>query len=331
MNRSWGGFDTEDYFRASQIAMGLLDEDLDADLDNEQLPENGHRIKGTVDDNGVQRVARELSEEEKKMKAELEGKTVDDHELEEYERQAHCFQVLSGSLLPLGGEPLMRVTPKHIGFISPAKFMHIPELVERLNYIREYRLKSPVDRIQKTADTPYLFTQNRQPKTDYIIIPRVSSERRNYIPIGFLSATVIVSDSAVIVNNAGLYDFGILCSYVHNAWMRTVAGRLENRYRYAPSVYYNFPFPDVSNEQRKTIENSAQAILEARKLYPKNCLAEMYGEEMYMFPELLKAHQANDRAVMTAYGMPIKETDEAACVAWLMRLYQEKINSETKQ
>ena len=116
MNRSWGGFDTEDYFRASQIAMGLLDEELDADLDNEQLPESGHRIKGTMDDNGVQRVARELSEEEKKMKAELEGKTLEDHELEEYERQAHCFQVLSGSLLPLGGEPLMRVTPKSIGF-----------------------------------------------------------------------------------------------------------------------------------------------------------------------------------------------------------------------
>ena len=207
--------------------------------------------------------------------------------------------------------------------ISPVKFKHIPELMERFNYVREYRLKSPVDRIQKTANTPYLFTQNRQPKTDYLIIPRVSSSTRKYVPIGFLPPTVIASDSAVLVYDASLYEFGIICSNVHNAWMRTIAGRLKNDYRYAPSVYYNFPFPVVTDQQRQKIEMTAQTILDARKLYPQNSLADMYGEEMYLFPELLTAHQQNDRAVMEAYEMPIKGTTESSCVAELMRRYQE--------
>lgn len=214
--------------------------------------------------------------------------------------------------------------------INPARFKHIPELMERFNYVREYRLKSPVDRIQKTADTPYLFTQNRQPTTDYLIIPRVSSERRKYIPIGFLPPTVIASDSAVVINNASLYDFGIIASNVHNAWMRTVAGRLESRYRYAPSVYYNFPFPVISEQQRHEIEQTAQAILDARRLYPNNSLADMYGDEMYLFPELLKAHQQNDAAVMSAYGMPIRGTTESSCVAELMRRYQALTAKENK-
>ena len=215
--------------------------------------------------------------------------------------------------------------------VSPAKFKHIPELVERFNYVREYRMRSPVDRIQKTADTPYLFTQNRQPATDYLIIPRVSSSSRKYIPIGFLPPTVIASDSAVLVYDASMYEFGIICSNVHNAWMRTIAGRLKNDYRYAPSVYYNFPFPAVSEQQRRAIEQSAQAILDARRLYPNNSLADMYGDEMYLFPELLKAHQQNDAAVMSAYGMPVKGTTESSCVAELMRRYQALTAAENKK
>ena len=206
----------------------------------------------------------------------------------------------------------------------PAKYKHIPELLERFEYIKEYRLKSPVDRIRKTADKPFLFTQNRQPKTNYLIIPRVSSEKRRYIPIGFLPSDVIASDSAVLVYNASLYDFGIICSNVHNSWMRTVAGRLKSDYRYSPSVYYNFPFPEITDEQKAKIEKSAQEILDARKLYPNYSLADMYGEEMYLFPELLKAHQNNDRAVMEAYGMNVKETTESSCVATLMKMYKEK-------
>ena len=213
----------------------------------------------------------------------------------------------------------------------PADYAHIPELTERFRYISEYRLNSPVDRIQKTADKPYLFTQNRQPETDYLLIPRVSSENRRYIPVGFLPPNVIASDSAVLVYNASLVDFGIICSNVHNAWMRVVAGRLENRYRYAPSVYYNFPMPSPTEEQKQRIEQTAQAIIDARKLYQRpddpnrKSLADMYGENMYLYPELLAAHQNNDRAVMQAYGFPVKSTfTESQCVAELFKLYKEK-------
>ena len=207
----------------------------------------------------------------------------------------------------------------------PADYAHIPELTERFRYICEYRLKSPVDRIQKTANKPYLFTQNRQPETDYLIIPRVSSSSRRYIPVGFLPPNVIASDSAVLVYNASLVDFGIICSNVHNAWMRVVAGRLKNDYRYAPSVYYNFPMPSPTEEQKQRIEQTAKAIIEARKLYPDKSLADMYGENMYLYPELLTAHQNNDRAVMQAYGFPVKSTfTESQCVAELFKLYKEK-------
>jgi len=205
---------------------------------------------------------------------------------------------------------------------SPSKYFNISELVDRFNYIREYRQKSPVDRIQKTADKPYLFTQNRQPSSDYIIIPRVSSESRKYIPIGLLPPTVIASDATVLVNNASLYEFGLLCSNVHNAWMRVVCGRLKSDYRYAPSVYYNFPFPEVNESKRTEIEQTAKQIISAREQYPENCLADMYGEKMFLFPEVLRAHQANDAAVMSAYGFP-KTYTESDIVAALMKMYKD--------
>ena len=205
----------------------------------------------------------------------------------------------------------------------PADYAHIPELTERFRYVSEYRLKSPVDRIQKTASKPYLFTQNRQPETDFLIIPRVSSSSRRYIPIGFLPPNVIASDSAVLVYNASLVDFGIICSNVHNAWMRVVAGRLKNDYRYAPSVYYNFPMPSPTEEQKRRIEQTAQAIIDARKLYKDKSLADMYGENMFLYPDLLTAHQNNDRAVMQAYGFDVKTMTESLCVAELFKLYKE--------
>ena len=205
----------------------------------------------------------------------------------------------------------------------PADYAHIPELTERFSYISDYRRRSPVDRIQKTADKPYLFTQNRQPETDYLFIPRVSSSTRRYIPIGFMPPTVIASDAAVLVNNATLYDFGLISSNVHNAWMRVVAGRLKNDYRYAPSVYYNFPMPKPTEEQRKKIEQTAQNIINARSLYSDKSLADMYGDKMYLYPELLTAHQDNDRAVMAAYGFPVKNMTESQCVAELFKMYKE--------
>ena len=209
----------------------------------------------------------------------------------------------------------------------PADYAHIPELVERFNYIREYRLSSPVDRIQKTADKPYLFTQNRQPDNDYLFIPRVSSSTRRYIPVGFMSPSVIASDAVVLISNATIYDFGLISSNVHNSWLRVVAGRLKNDYRYAPSVYYNFPMPTPTDEQKAKIEQTAQAILDARKLYADKCLADMYGDKMYLYPELLTAHQNNDRAVMQAYGMIPGKTTESDCVAELFKMYKELAKS----
>ena len=205
----------------------------------------------------------------------------------------------------------------------PADYAHIPELIERFQYVSDYRMRSPVERIQKTADKPYLFTQIRQPETNYLFIPRVSSSSRRYIPIGFLPSNVIASDSAVIVFDATLIDFGIISSNVHNAWMRVVAGRLKNDYRYAPSVYYNFPMPRPSDMQRQKIEMTARAIIDARKLYADKSLADMYGDNMFLYPELLTAHQQNDRAVMEAYGFDVKTMTESQCVAELFKLYKE--------
>ena len=136
---------------------------------------------------------------------------------------------------------------------------------------------------------------------------------------------VIASDLVFLIPDAEIYHFGVLMSNVHNAWMRTVAGRLKSDYRYSPSVYNNFPWPSPTADQRARIEQTAHGILDARSLYSDSSLADLY-DPLTMPPELRKAHQLNDKAVMQAYGMPIKETDEAACVAWLMRLYQEKVN-----
>ncbi len=207
---------------------------------------------------------------------------------------------------------------------SPSVYRSIPEIMQRLNNVAEIRRNTKTLAVQKQADIPMLFSQIRQPKSDYLFVPETSSENRIYIPIGFLSKDVIASNSSLVGEGATLYDFGLITSNVHMAWMRTVAGRLESRYRYSPSVYNNFPLPKPTEEQKKRIEQTAQGILNARCLYPDATLADLY-DPLAMPPELNKAHQANDVAVMKAYGMPIKETDEAACVAWLMRLYQEKM------
>ena len=168
-----------------------------------------------------------------------------------------------------------------------------------------------------------LFTQIRQPNTEYLALPKVSSDRRRYLPVAYLKSNIIGSDLIYTIPDATMYLFGIINSNVHMAWMRTVCGRLKSDYRYGPVVYNNLPWPTPTDEQKAQIEKTAQAILDARALFPDSSLADLY-DPLTMPPELRKAHQANDRAVMQAYGMPIKETDEAACVAWLMRLYQEK-------
>ena len=206
---------------------------------------------------------------------------------------------------------------------SPGELRTMPAVIERVEACRQDRLNVAPDR-QKLALTPTLFRETNNPE-NYLLVPRVSSERRRYIPIGFLHADVIPTDSAVIISGVGLYEFGILESNVHMAWMRAVAGRLKSDYRYSKDIVYNnFPWPVATEEQRKMIEKTAQSILDARALYPDSSLADLY-DPLTMPPELRKAHQENDKAVMATYG--IKKGDpeyssESACVAMLMKMYK---------
>lgn len=205
--------------------------------------------------------------------------------------------------------------------IEPSELRKMPEVMKRVELCREDRLKGAPDR-QKLADTPTLFREIKNPD-EYIIVPRVSSENRRYIPLGFLSGDVIPTDSATIIPEAGIYEFGILTSNVHMAWMRAVCGRLKSDYRYSKDIVYNnFPWCNPTPEQRTRIEQTAQAILDARDLFPNSSLADLY-DSVAMPPQLRKAHQLNDKAVMEAYGFPIKNFTESDCVAELMKLYQE--------
>lgn len=195
-------------------------------------------------------------------------------------------------------------------------------LYDRLEKIRAMRLNSTAKPTREKADSPHLFFFISQPKTNYLLVPSTSSERRKYIPIGFMSPNIIASNSTTIIPNATLYHFGIITSNVHMAWMRTVAGRLKSDYRYSGSVVYNtFPWPTPTPAQKERIEKTAQAILDARALYPESSLADLY-DELTMPVELRKAHRANDKAVMEAYGFWGKLNSEAACVAELMKLYK---------
>lgn len=196
-------------------------------------------------------------------------------------------------------------------------------IMERLKKCSEFRKQSKQKQAHDAAQTPSLFASPRQPKTEYLLVPVVSSENRKYIPIGYVSKDIIASNACFTISNATLYTFGILTSNVHNAWMRAVCGRLKSDYRYSNTIVYNnFPWCDTSEEQKAKIEQTAQAILDARALYPDCSLADLY-DEVAMPPELRKAHQANDRAVMQAYGFDVKTMTESSCVAELMKMYRE--------
>lgn len=207
--------------------------------------------------------------------------------------------------------------------ISPNELQGMPLVLERVQLVRDFRLSSKKAATRKQAATPTLFTENRQPSEDFIAIPEVSSGTRRYIPMGFLHSDTICSNKLQILPGASIYHFGVLMSNVHMAWMRTVCGRLKSDYDYsAKIVYNNFPWPVPTEKQKAKIEQTAQAILDARALYPDCSLAVLYNE-VTMPPELRKAHQVNDRAVMEAYGFWGKFNSEAACVAELMKMYQQ--------
>lgn len=204
---------------------------------------------------------------------------------------------------------------------NPSEIRKMPEIMKRVEACKNDRLSGAPDR-QKLADTPTLFREQKNPNT-FVVVPATSSERRRYVPMGFLDGSTIATNAVIIIPDANIYDFGVLTSNVHMAWMRAVCGRLKSDYRYSKDVVYNnFPWPTPTDEQKAAVEKTAKAILDARALYPNCSLADLY-DEIAMPPELRKAHQANDRAVMQAYGFDVKTMTESTCVAELMKMYQE--------
>ena len=205
---------------------------------------------------------------------------------------------------------------------SPSDLRSSKELKTRLEAVRAMREESSAAPTREKANTPHLFFFISQPTTNYLLVPSTSSENRRYVPIGFLPPETIASNAATIVPNAALFHFGILTSNVHMAWMRAICGRLKSDYRYSGAVVYNnFPWPTPTEAQKAKIEQTAQAILDARAKYPDCSLADLY-DEVTMPPELRKAHQQNDKAVMQAYGFDVKTMTETSCVAELMKMYQ---------
>ena len=256
-----------------------------------------------------------------------------------------------------GSEEFIHQKPRYclwLGYCSPAELHKMPHCLKRIEAVREARLASPSEGTRKLADRPTRFHVENMPDTNFIIIPKVSSEKRRYVPMGFMSPDVLASDLVLIIPNATLYHFGILESKVHMAWMRAVAGRLKSDYRYSKDIVYNnFPWPDsgrcglrasssakntaakntaakdiganedIHDSIREAIERTAQGIIDARAKYPDSSLADLYNESL-MPPELRRAHQENDRAVMAAYGFDLKMS-ENEIVAELFRLYQDMV------
>ena len=224
-----------------------------------------------------------------------------------------------------GSQEFINNKPRYclwLGDCSPKELRSMPKCLERVHNVQEFRLASSSAGTRKIADKPTRFHVENMPTGNFLLIPKVSSEKRRYVPIGFMDSSSLCSDLVFITTSATMYDFGILTSNVHMAWMRVVCGRLKSDYRYSKDIVYNnFPWCNPTPEQKKKIEQTAQAILDARALYPDSSLADLY-DELTMPPELRRAHQNNDRAVMAAYGFSLKMT-ESECVAELMKMYSQ--------
>ncbi len=209
---------------------------------------------------------------------------------------------------------------------APSELKKCPLVLKRVENVRNFRQKSSKAATRAKSETPTLFDEIREPITDYVALPKVSSENRKYIPIDYLSRFTIPGDKLFCMQESTIYHFGVLTSNVHMAWMRVVCGRLKSDYSYSNTIVYNnFPWPSPTDAQKAKIEQTAQAILDSRALHPESSLADLY-DEVTMPPELRKAHQANDKAVMQAYGFPIKDFTESDCVAELFRMYKQLID-----
>lgn len=205
----------------------------------------------------------------------------------------------------------------------------MPEAMKRIQAVKEYRLASKSIPTQKLAEQPTRFHVENMPASNYLVIPEVSSERRFYLPVGFEYPETLCSNLVKIVRDAEPYHFGVISSLMHNAWMRAVAGRLKSDYRYSAGIVYNnFPWPTPKENQKQAIEETAQAILNARASFPDSSLSDLY-DPLTMPSALLKAHHANDRAVDVAYGRK-KFTTETERVGFLFELYRELIAEERR-
>ena len=224
-----------------------------------------------------------------------------------------------------GGDEFLNNVPRFclwlVG-VDPNAMRAMPSVMRHVEQCKKFREKSEREATKKLALSPALFGEIRQPTTNYLFVPKVSSEKRTYLPIGFCTPDIIASGTALIVPSATLYHLGILTSIMHMAWMRAVCGRLESRYQYSASIVYNnFPWPkEVSDEQKKKIEAYTQTVLDARAKFPDASLADLY-DPLTMPPELSKAHQELDHDVDKAYGRTDFKT-EADRIAFLFEQYQ---------
>ena len=222
----------------------------------------------------------------------------------------------------LGADEFLSSIPRWCLWLVDAESSELrtmPTVMARIHAVRLARKKSKTESVRVLADTPTLFTQIRQPTTDYLLVPRHSSENRTYIPMGFLSANTICGDANLMIPGATLFHFGVLSSRTHMAWVRTVCGRIKSDFRYSPAVYDSFPWPTPTDKQRQAIEVAAQAVIDARAKHTST-LADLY-DPLAMPVDLSKAHQQLDKAVDAAYGKITFRT-EAERVAFLFERYQ---------
>lgn len=231
-----------------------------------------------------------------------------------------------------GSQEFINRCPRYclwLGDCPPNELRKMPECMKRVEAVRQLRLASKSPGTVKLADVPTRFHVENMPEGTYVVVPEVSSQRRRYVPMGYMNDSVLCSNKVRLMPNATLYHFGVLNSNVHMGWMRAVCGRLKSDYDYSIKIVYNnFPWPTPTDKQKSKIEQTAQGILDARALYSDSSLADLY-DETTMPPELRKAHQNNDRAVMEAYGFSVRDMTESRCVAELMGMYQELTGEKT--
>ena len=235
------------------------------------------------------------------------------------------------------GKDFINRKPRYCLWLKDAKpedLKKCPKVMDRIRAVKEFRENCDSPDTNSYASTPTLPARmsyySDDQHTDYIAIPIVSSQRRRYIPMELLTENIIAGSKLFVMPNATIYEFGIMTSNVHMAWMRVFTGRLKSDYSYSNGLVYNtFPWPDVDENMREKIEKTAKGIIEARELYPNSSLADLY-DELIMPTELRKAHQENDKAVMEAYGFDWRRMSESDCVAELMELHKRIIDTSGK-